>query len=605
MLIVIYFYCLFLKSHKINKISLSLCAMAVEKIWKYKEVADPENVKQLASELGVDPVLAELLVQRGVHTFEQARSFFRPNLDDLHDPFLMTDMEKAVGRLHDAVVSREKILVYGDYDVDGTTAVSLVYSFLRNHTKAVVDFYIPERYDEGYGVSYKGLDWASENDFKLIITLDCGIKANEKVEYARERGIDMIICDHHLPENELPKAVAVLDPKREDCHYPFDDLSGCGVGFKLVQAYAQRYEIPFDYLIPLMDLLVVSIASDLVSVTDENRILAHYGLKQLNVNPRKGLMAMIQLSGLEPGHLTIDDIVFKIGPRINAAGRMETGRIAVELLTATDLATANRIGAEINEHNNERKNIDRRITQEALEMVESGNCLSSGKATIVYNPLWHKGVVGIVASRLVEAFYKPTIVFTKSQGGFVTGSARSVHGFDLYGAIESCADLLENFGGHLYAAGLTLREENLSEFCERMEKFISEAIIPEMQKPVVDVDAMLNFSQITPKFLRILKQFQPFGPGNSAPVFRTDNVYDNGMGRKVGAEGGHLKLELIQESHPYHHISAIAFNMADFFTHIKAGNPIDVCYSIVENYYRGTSNTQLRIKDLHERDELV
>ena len=605
MLIVIYFYCLFLKSHKINKISLSLCSMAVEKIWKYKEVADPENVKQLASELGVDPVLAELLVQRGVHTFEQARSFFRPNLDDLHNPFLMKDMDKAVERLHEAVISREKVLVYGDYDVDGTTAVSLVYSFLKNHTKAVVDFYIPERYDEGYGVSYKGLDWAHENGFKLIITLDCGIKANEKVEYARERGIDVIICDHHLPENELPKAVAVLDPKREDCNYPFDDLSGCGVGFKLVQAYAKKYDVPFDNLIPLMDLLVVSIASDLVSVTDENRVLAHYGLKQLNVNPRKGLMAMIQLSGLEPGHLTIDDIVFKIGPRINAAGRMETGRIAVELLTATDVVTANRIGAEINEHNNERKNIDRRITQEALEMVESGNCLSSGKATIVYNPLWHKGVVGIVASRLVEAFYKPTIVFTKSQGGFVTGSARSVHGFDLYGAIESCADLLENFGGHLYAAGLTLREENLPEFCERMEKFISEAIIPEMQKPVVDVDAMLNFSQITPKFLRILKQFQPFGPGNSAPVFRTDNVYDNGMGRKVGAEGGHLKLELIQESHPYHHISAIAFNMADFFTHIKAGNPIDVCYSIVENYYRGTSNTQLRIKDLHERDELV
>ena len=605
MLIIIYFYCLFQNSHKINKKSISLYAMAVEKIWKYKEVADPENVKQLASELGVDPVLAELLVQRGVHTFEQARSFFRPNLDDLHDPFLMKDMDKAVERLHEAVISREKVLVYGDYDVDGTTAVSLVYSFLRNHTKALVDFYIPERYDEGYGVSYKGLDWAHENGFKLIITLDCGIKANEKVEYARERGIDVIICDHHLPENELPKAVAVLDPKREDCNYPFDDLSGCGVGFKLVQAYAKKYDVPFDNLIPLMDLLVVSIASDLVSVTDENRVLAHYGLKQLNVNPRKGLMAMIQLSGLEPGHLTIDDIVFKIGPRINAAGRMETGRIAVELLTATDVTTANRIGAEINEHNNERKNIDRRITQEALEMVESGNCLSSGKATIVYNPLWHKGVVGIVASRLVEAFYKPTIVFTKSQGGFVTGSARSVHGFDLYGAIESCADLLENFGGHLYAAGLTLREENLPEFCERMEKFISEAIIPEMQKPVVDVDAMLNFSQITPKFLRILKQFQPFGPGNSAPVFRTDNVYDNGLGRKVGAEGGHLKLELIQESHPYHHISAIAFNMADFFTHIKAGNPIDVCYSIVENYYRGTSNTQLRIKDLHERDELV
>ena len=578
--------------------------MAVSKKWKIRESSDRQTVKQLSFELGVDPVLAELLVQRGVCTFQQARSFFRPDLADLHDPFLMTDMDKAVERVHQAVITGEKILVYGDYDVDGTTAVSLVYSFLRRLTRNI-DFYIPERYDEGYGVSYKGIDWASENGFGLIITLDCGIKANEKVEYARERGIEVIICDHHLPENELPKAVAVLDPKREDCFYPFDDLSGCGVGFKLVQAYSQRYDIPFDTLIPLLDLLVVSIASDLVSVTDENRILAHYGLKQLNSQPREGLLAMIQLSGLEPNHLTIDDIVFKIGPRINAAGRMESGRIAVELLTASDEATAIRIGSEINEHNNERKNIDRRITQEALDMVREGKCLSSGNATIVYNPQWHKGVVGIVASRLVEAFYKPTIVFTQSQGGLVTGSARSVHGFDLYDAIESCADLLENFGGHLYAAGLTLREENLPAFCERIEKAISGKIVPQMQVPVVDIDAKLNFSQITPKFLRILKQFQPFGPGNSAPVFITENVYDNGMGRKVGAEGGHLKLELIQESHPYHHISAIAFNMADFFDHIKAGNPIDVCYSIVENYYRGTANTQLRVKDLRERDELV
>ena len=578
--------------------------MAVSKKWKIRESSDRQTVKQLSFELGVDPVLAELLVQRGVCTFQQARSFFRPDLADLHDPFLMTDMDKAVERVHQAVITGEKILVYGDYDVDGTTAVSLVYSFLRRLTRNI-DFYIPERYDEGYGVSYKGIDWAAENGFSLIITLDCGIKANEKVEYARERGIEVIICDHHLPENELPKAVAVLDPKREDCFYPFDDLSGCGVGFKLVQAYSQRYDIPFESLIPLLDLLVVSIASDLVSVTDENRILAHYGLKQLNSQPREGLLAMIQLSGLEPNHLTIDDIVFKIGPRINAAGRMESGRIAVELLTASDEATAIRIGSEINEHNNERKNIDRRITQEALDMVREGKCLSSGNATIVYNPQWHKGVVGIVASRLVEAFYKPTIVFTQSQGGLVTGSARSVHGFDLYDAIESCADLLENFGGHLYAAGLTLREENLPAFCERIEKTISGKIVPQMQVPVVDIDAKLNFSQITPKFLRILKQFQPFGPGNSAPVFITENVYDNGMGRKVGAEGGHLKLELIQESHPYHHISAIAFNMADFFDHIKAGNPIDVCYSIVENYYRGTANTQLRVKDLRERDELV
>ena len=578
--------------------------MAVEKIWKLREVADAENVRQLSSELGVDPVLAELLVQRGVHTFEQARGFFRPSLDDLHDPFLMTDMDKAVERVHQAVTTGEKILVYGDYDVDGTTAVSLVYTFLHRQTRHI-DFYIPERYDEGYGVSYKGIDWAAENGFSLIITLDCGIKANEKVEYARSKGIDVIICDHHLPENELPKAVAVLDPKREDCNYPFDDLSGCGVGFKLVQAYSQRYGIPFETLIPLMDLLVVSIASDLVTVVGENRILAHFGLKQLNSSPREGLLAMIQLSGLEPGHLTIDDIVFKIGPRINAAGRMESGRMAVDLLTAKNVADAVRIGNAINEHNNERKNIDRRITQEAIEMVESGQCLSSGKATIVYNPQWHKGVVGIVASRLVEAYYKPTIVFTMSQGGLVTGSARSVHGFDLYDAIESCADLLENFGGHLYAAGLTLKEENLPVFCERIEKHISGTLIPEMQTPVVDIDTMLNFSQITPKFLRILKQFQPFGPGNSAPVFRTDNVYDNGMGRKVGAEGGHLKLELIQESHPYHHISAIAFNMADYFDHIKAGNPIDICYSIVENYYRGTSSTQLRVKDLRERDEMI
>ena len=578
--------------------------MHMEKKWILRESTDVETVRRLSSELGVDPVLAELLVQRGVVTFEQARSFFRPDLANLHDPFLMTDMDKAVERVHRAITSGERILVYGDYDVDGTTAVSLVYSFLQRLTRAV-DFYIPERYDEGYGVSYKGIDWAAENGFGLIITLDCGIKANEKVEYAASKGVDMIICDHHLPENELPKAVAVLDPKREDCHYPFDDLSGCGVGFKLVQAYSQRYDIPFETLVPLLDLLVVSIASDLVSVTDENRILAYFGLKQLNTKPREGLLAMIHLSGLEPTHITIDDIVFKIGPRINAAGRMESGRMAVELLTARDVETAIRVGTEINEHNNERKNIDRRITQEALDMVRSGNCLSNGNATIVYNPEWHKGVVGIVASRLVEAFYKPTIVFTKSQGGLVTGSARSVHGFDLYDAIESCSDLLENFGGHLYAAGLTLKEENLGVFCERIEGFISEAIIPEMQTPVVDVDARLNFSQITPKFLRILKQFQPFGPGNNSPVFLTENVYDNGNGRKVGAEGGHLKLELIQESHPYHHISAIGFNMAGFFDHIKAGNPIDVCYSIVENYYRGTANTQLRIKDMHERDEIL
>lgn len=578
--------------------------MAIEKKWVMKECSDREAVRELSSELGIDSVLAELLVQRGIASFSEARAFFRPDLSQLHDPFLMKDMDAAVERLRKALENDEKILVFGDYDVDGTTAVSLVYTFLKRLTDQLA-FYIPERYDEGYGISYKSIDWAQENGFSLMIALDCGIKAIEKVEYARERGVDMIICDHHLPELEIPKAVAVLDPKREDCHYPFDDLSGCGVGFKLVQAYAQRYGIDFETIVPLLDLLAVSIASDLVSVTGENRILTYYGLKQLNSNPREGLRAMIMLSGLELPHVTIDDIVFKIGPRINAAGRMESGGIAVELLTAEDMETAVRVGNEINERNNERKNIDRQITQEAIEMVRNGNCLSFGNATIVYNPTWHKGVVGIVASRLVESFYKPTVVFTKSAEGLVTGSARSVHGFDLYEAIDSCSDLLENFGGHLYAAGLTLKESNLAEFCRRMEIFMEGKIIPEMQTPVVDIDAKLSFTQITPKFLRILKQFQPFGPGNPSPVFLSENVYDNGNGRRVGSEGGHLKLELIQEAHPYHHISAIAFNMSGYFDYIKAGNAVDACYSIVENYYKGVANTQLRVKDLKEHSDFL
>ncbi len=577
--------------------------MAKECKWILKEPADPGKVDQLSAELGIDRVLAELLVKRGVETFEQARSFFRPSLDHLHDPFLMKDMDVAVQRLHEAIVSGQKILVYGDYDVDGTTAVALVYSFIQRFTSQV-DFYIPDRYDEGYGLSLKGLDWASQNGFKLVITLDCGIKAIEKVEYARARGIDVIVCDHHLPEDTLPAAVAVLDPKREDCHYPFDDLSGCGVGFKLVQAYSKKYGEPFESLIPLLDLLVVSISSDLVSMVGENRVLAHYGLKQLNENPRKGLLAMINLSKLEPGHLTIDDIVFKIGPRLNAAGRMDTGRLSVELLTAADTASAMRIGEQINENNNERKSIDREITQEALEMVQSGNCVVDNNAIVVYNPSWNKGVVGIVASRLVEAFYKPTVVLTKSNG-FVTGSARSVAGFDLYACIEQCSDLLENFGGHVYAAGLTMKEENVQEFARRVDGFVNVKITREMLIPVVELDSRLDFAQITPKFLRLLKQFQPFGPGNGNPVFLTENVYDDGNGRKVGAGGVHMKLDLIQESQPYRQIAAIAFNMADYFDYIKSGNPFDVCYSIVENYYRGNSTIQLRVKDLHEREDII
>ena len=574
-----------------------------ERQWTVKTVADEETAAQLATELGIDRVLANLLVQRGVCTFEDARSFFRPRLEDLHDPFLMADMDKAVERVHEAIVNGEKILVYGDYDVDGTTAVALVYSFIHRFTQKV-DFYIPDRYDEGYGLSYKGLDWAGDNGVNLVITLDCGIKAIDKVEYARAKGIEVIICDHHLPEDELPGAVAVLDPKREDCHYPFDDLCGCGVGFKLVQGYVKKYDLDPELLDPLLDLQVVSIASDLVSMTGENRILAHYGLKRLNENPRKGLLAMINLAKLEPGHINIDDIVFKIGPRINAAGRMESGRLAVELLTATDDQTAFRIGEQINDSNNERKSIDREITQEALDMVRNGEALETENVTIVYNPTWNKGVVGIVASRLVEAYYKPTVVLTKSNG-FVTGSARSVSGFDLYASIESCADLLENFGGHVYAAGLTMKEDNLEEFCKRMNKFVSGNITREELTPVVEIDARLDFSQITPKFTRILKQFQPFGPGNSNPVFLTEDVYDAGNGRKVGAGGVHLKLDLMQESQPYRQIAAIGFNMADYYEYIKAGNPIDICYSIVENFYRGSSTIQLRLKDVREREDVI
>ena len=577
--------------------------MPKEREWRLRDSGDPENVAQLSAELGIDPVLASLLVTRGVHTFEEARSFFRPSLSALHVPFLMKDMDLAVARLEKAVASQEKILVYGDYDVDGTTAVALVYSFIRRLTTSV-DFYIPDRYDEGYGVSQKGIDWASANGFTLIITLDCGIKAIDKVKYAADKGIDLIICDHHLPEEEIPAAAAVLDPKREDCTYPFDDLSGCGVGFKLVQAYSQKNGLPFESLLPLLDLLVVSIASDLVTVVGENRVLAHFGLKRLNEEPRIGLQAMINLANLEQGHVTIDDIVFKIGPRINAAGRMESGRLAVELLTAETEEAAVTIGSQINDNNNERKSIDREITKAALDMVQDGTCCSSENAVIVYGPDWNKGVVGIVASRLVETYYKPAFVLTKSNG-FVTGSARSVRGFDLYEAIRSCADLLENYGGHIYAAGLTLREENLPEFVQRIDKYVGEHISDEMATPIIDVDSEINFSQITPKFFRILKQFQPFGPGNSAPVFLTKNVYDDGNGRKVGPGGQHLKLELIQESQPYHQISAIAFNMASLFEHIRNGNPIDICYSVVENYYRGNSTIQLRIKDMRERDVII
>ena len=577
--------------------------MALDKKWIVKEPGNPALVRQLASDLGVDQALANLLVQRNIKSLSQAKTFFRPQLEDLHDPYLMKDMDKAVKRLDRAIRESEKILVYGDYDVDGTTAVSLVYSFLRKETP-MVSYYIPDRYTEGYGISRIGIDAAADEGCTLIIALDCGIKANDKVEYARQKGIDFIICDHHLPADELPQATAVLDPKRPDCHYPFDELSGCGVGFKLMQAYCIRKNIPLTELYPFLDLLVVSIASDLVSITGENRILAHYGLKQLNEAPRKGLLSIIKLGGLEKHQITIDDIVFKIGPRINAAGRMESGKMAVDLLISRTDDDASQIGHTINDHNDDRKNIDRKITQEAPAMVRDMPGLENKKSTVVYNPKWHKGVVGIVASRLVENYYRPTIVLTRSNG-FITGSARSIPGFDLYEAIESCSDLLENFGGHMYAAGLTMSEKHYQEFCHRFESLVAEKVTDEMLTPLVNIDTYLDFKQITPKFFRLLKQFQPFGPGNLSPVFVTENVYDNGNGRLVGSDSGHLKLELIQEEEPYRPISAIAFNQSQHFEHMHNGNPVDVCYSVAENYYRGIANIQLRIKDIKDREVIV
>lgn len=561
-------------------------------------------IQQLAKDLSIDEVLANLLVQRGITSFDEAHAFFRPRLENLHDPFLMKDMDKAVERIGKAISYGENIMIYGDYDVDGTTAVSLVYSFLKE-IYPNVSYYIPDRYSEGYGISYQGINIGIEQGVTLIIVLDCGIKASEKIAYAKSRGIDFIVCDHHLPGEIIPDAVAVLDPKRPDCQYPFKDLSGCGVGFKMLQAFCTVNNIPHTNIYPLLDLLAVSIASDIVPVTGENRILAFYGLKQLNESPRKGLKAVIKLSGLEHHQIAIDDIVFKIGPRINAAGRMESGRAAVDLLTSESEEAAMSFGQTINVHNNDRKNIDRHITQEAFAMMEDNpDDILNEKATILYNPNWHKGVIGIVASRLIESYYRPTIVLTNSNG-FITGSARSIPGFDLYQAIESCADLLENFGGHTYAAGLTLREENLPEFHQRFEEIVAKNITEDMMIPQVDIDSPLDFKQITPKFFRILKQFQPFGPGNMSPVFFTKNVYDNGNGRAVGHDGGHLKLELIQENEPYRPISAIAFNQSEYFEHLNGGNPVDICYSIAENYYRGIANIQLRIKDIKLMDIIV
>ena len=566
--------------------------------WNYQPptAEEKEQRDKLAAELELDPVISLLLVRRGLKTAAKVKKFFKPSLNDLEDPFLMPDMDKAVKRLNKALGEKEKILIYGDYDVDGTTAVSLVYKYLRAYTSNL-DYYIPDRYDEGYGISTKGIDYAAEQGVTLIISLDCGIKAIDKIEYAKGKGIDFIICDHHLADDVLPDAVAVLDAKREDSRYPYEHLSGCGVGFKFMQAFAADNGFPFSELEKLLELTAVSIASDIVPITGENRILAYYGLKQINSNPSLGLKGIIDVCGLSGKEITISDIVFKIGPRINASGRMMNGREAVELLLAKNSKVAKQKSENINQYNEERRELDKKITDEANAIISSIENNEDNKAIIVYNPAWHKGVIGIVASRLTEKYYRPAVVLTKSSE-LITGSARSVSNFDIYKVVESCRDLLENFGGHTYAAGLSLKEENLQRFKERFQQIAAQEIVPEQLVPQIDIDAVLDLKQINAKFMSDLKKMSPFGPENHKPVFCTHGVQDYGTSKLVGREQEHIKLEIIDSKSASSPIHGIAFGMSRFNAHIKQMKPFDICYTIEENTYNGNTTLQLMIKDI-------
>jgi single-stranded-DNA-specific exonuclease len=566
----------------------------MEKKWVVKEKGETAVVKQLASALKVSDSLANLMVQRNITTPAEAKAFFSPDLEYLHDPFLMKDMNIAVDRISTAIKRNEKILVYGDYDVDGTTAVALMYSFLKDQYSNV-EYYIPDRYKEGYGVSSEGLDFAFQKNCKIVITLDCGIKAIEKVKYARSKGLDVIICDHHYPGDEIPKALAVLDPKQPGCTYPYKELSGCGVGFKLIQAYSRVHGIPFSAIINYLDLVAVSIASDIVPITGENRVLAYYGLQKLNETPRTGLRELIRESEVSKV-LTIEDIVFKLGPRINAAGRMETGSKAVELLVSDNTLLASGISREINNFNIERRTVDRSITSEAMRMISEDQRNVNSRTTVLFNPTWKKGVIGIVASRLIETYYRPTIILTESNG-FATGSARSVQGYDLYQAIEACSDLLESFGGHMFAAGLTLKKENIKPFMEKFEKYVYSTITEEQLFPRIFIDTELSFTEINEDFFNMLSQFQPFGPDNMSPIFISRNVFDTGTGRMVGTSGEHLKLNLCQESYQKI-LPAIAFCQANHFEYIKRGHPFNICYSVEMNEFRGNRNLQLNIRDI-------
>jgi len=567
----------------------------MEKNWQLKEIPEKKKLNNLSKELNISTELAHLLVQRNIETYDQAKAFFRPQLEDLHNPFLMKDMDKAVERLHQAIINKEKILIYGDYDVDGTTSVATLYSFLAKF-HPYIDFYIPDRYNEGYGISYKGIDYAVNNNYKLVIALDCGIKAVDKIDYANSKNLEFIICDHHTPGDKIPEALAVLDPKRSDCPYPYKELSGCGVGFKLIQAYAQKENIQSEMVYDMLDLVAVSIASDIVPITGENRILAYYGLKKLNKNPRLGLQTLKNVAGVNhETQLTITDVVFKLGPRINAAGRIDTADTSVKLLISKNNIQSEEIAQQIDSYNTSRQTLDHDITEEAISMIEKNKKLLEAKTTVLYSEKWHKGVIGIVASRLIENFYRPTIVLTESHGK-ISGSARSVEGFNLYDAIDACSHLLDSFGGHKFAAGLTMEFNKLEKFKKCFENQVAKTITKEQMQPTIEADMELALKSITPSFYKIMTQMEPFGPENLAPIFITRNVKATQKTKPVGKTMEHLRIEVTDDNITT--IQGIAFGMANFYVKIKDGQLFDICYHIIENNFNGRTSLQLMVKDI-------
>ena len=572
----------------------------MKKRWVINTPPEWAKIDALSKDLDCSYVIANLLLQRGVNTAEEAHAFFNPTLNMLHDPFLMKDMDKAVTRLERAIGNEEKIMIYGDYDVDGTTAVALLYKYLKNKCENP-EYYIPDRYTEGYGVSIRAIDYAAENGISLMIVTDCGVKAVEKVRYAKSKGVDVIICDHHTPGDELPDAVAVLDPQRKDCNYPYRWLSGCGVSFKLAQAYSLRHNLPMSDLYKLLDLVCVSIASDIVPITGANRILAYFGMLQLNQNPSLGLKTILKFSGIDKD-LTVNDIVFRIGPKINAAGRVESGNKSVELLIADDEKKAAEVAGSINNFNDQRKKLDHDITEEALEYINQSHYDQTQKATVLYNPNWHKGVIGIVASRLTEYYYRPTVILTESNG-LATGSARSVEGFDLYYAISQCSEYLENYGGHKYAAGLTLKLENIEPFKAKFQKIVSETITEEMLTPQINIDVQIKLNDITAELYTMIQKFAPFGPNNTIPVFMTDNVTNFIGSKQVGRNNEHLKLVVVDDTRLCNDRSGIAFGMGEDFSRISKGEYFDICYTLQENEFMGRSDIQMMIRDIKFKEE--